>query len=211
MTLDLILKGLQVTLIVWVGGMALSLVLAVPVAAMGRSRHRLVRGVSIVWVGLWRGVPPVVWLFILYFGIQSSPWSSSPAAAAAVGLGLVNSAYVGEALRAGLNAVPRGQLEAAAALCLPRLTTYRQVIFPQAWPMVLASTTSYSITLMKNTSLASLIGANEIVYYAAAEVREGADGVVVFFSVGLIFIILCLPLSVLARRLDARAAIARTR
>ncbi len=201
-----ILEGLLVTLQIWIGALILSIVLAVPVAALRRSENQLLKFVGALWVGLARGIPPIAWLIIIYFGLSLGIISEVPVVAAIVGLGVVNSAYIGDSIRAGLDAVPRGQWEAASAVSLSRFEALRRVILPQAIPIMIASTAAYSITLLKNTAIASIIGANEMVFYAYNAVQIGAPAIGSFVIIGLVYLAFTVPVGFLARWIDTKAS-----
>lgn len=200
-----ILEGLLITLQIWVGALVLSIILAIPVAALRRSQTPVLKFVGALWVWLARGIPPVAWLIIIYFGLSLGIISEVPVLAAIIGLGIVNSAYVGDSIRAGLDAVPKGQLEAAQAVALSRTTALLRVTLPQAVPIMIASTAAYSITLLKNTAIASIIGANELVFYAYNAVQIGAPAMSTFFIIGLVYLAFTIPVGFLARWIDAKA------
>lgn len=200
-----VLEGLQVTIQIWLGALALSVILAVPVAALRRSQNHLLKFAGALWVWLARGIPPVAWLIIIYFGLSLGIISEVPVIAAILGLGIVNSAYIGDSIRAGLEAVPHGQREAAQAVSLSGTSAMLRVILPQAVPIMIASAAAYSITLLKNTAIASIIGANELVFYAYNTVQIGAPALSTFFLIGLIYLAFTVPVGFLARWIDAKA------
>lgn len=201
-----VLEGFLVTLQIWGGALALSLVLAIPVAVLRRSRNPIAKGLGALWAWIARGVPPIAWLIIIYFGLTLGIISEVPVLAAIVGLGIINSAYIGDSIRAGLDAVPTGQWEGAAAVGLSRWDTLTRVVLPQAIPVMLASVAAYSITLIKNTAIASIIGANEMVFYAYNAVQVGADPVLSFLVIGAVYLAVTVPIGILARHLGTRTA-----
>lgn len=199
-----IIEGLWVTLQIWAGAFVLSLILAVPVALLRRSKNPIARFAGAFWAWITRGIPPIAWLIIIYFALSLGIISEVPVLAAIVGLGLVNSAYIGDSIRAGIDSVPKGQWEGAASVALTRSEVLFRVVLPQAIPVMLASAAAYSITLLKNTAIASIIGANEMVFYAYNAVQIGADPVVAFLTIGLVYLIVTIPIGMFARWLDAR-------
>ncbi|MHB1172138.1 MAG: amino acid ABC transporter permease [Lacisediminihabitans sp.] len=206
-----LLDGLWVTLTIWVGAFALSIILAIPVAAARRSQNSLIKFIGAIWVGVARGIPPIIWLLILYYGVSIGPIAGNPILAAIVALGIVNSAYVGDGIRAGLESVPQGQWEAAQAMALPKIVVMFRVILPQAFPIMLASTAAYSIVLLKNTALASIIGVNEMVFYAYTSVQAGIPAVQAFLTIGVVYMIFSVPVGLLARWIEGRSVIATVR
>lgn len=202
-----IVEGLLVTLQIWGGALAVSLVLAIPVAMLRRSGNPVAKLIGALWAWIARGIPPIAWLIIIYFGLSLGIISEVPVLAAIVGLGIINSAYIGDSIRAGLDAVPRGQWEGAASVGLSRWDTLTRVVMPQAIPVMLASVASYSITLLKNTAIASIIGANELVFYAYNAVQVGADPIMSFLTIGAVYLAVTIPIGILARYLGTRGSV----
>lgn len=211
MGLQDLLGSLLNTLIIWVGSILLAAVLSVPVAAGRRARSQILRSITRVWVAIVRGLPPLVWMILLFFGIGIGLLGQNPMFAAVVALGLINSAYFGDSMYAGLNSVPTTQWEAIKALALPMPQAYARVILPQAFPVIIASSTAYSIALVKNTAIASIIGANELMFYGHNTVQAGANGLQVFFLIGLVYLALTIPVGMLARWVEDRSAISKVR
>ena len=211
MELQYLLGGLGNTLIIWMGSILFAVVLSIPVAAGRRARSPILRGVTRVWVGIVRGLPPLVWMILLFFGVGIGLLGQSPMFAAIVALGLINSAYFGDSIYAGLSSVPTGQWEAIKALALPTRQAYVKVIIPQAFPIIIASSTAYSISLVKNTAIASIIGANELMFYGHNIVQAGANGLQVFFLIGLVYLALTIPVGMLARWVEGRSVISTVR
>ncbi|GAA4837952.1 amino acid ABC transporter permease [Garicola koreensis] len=199
-----ILEGLWITIQIWFGALIVSTVLAIPVAMLRRTKNPGARFLGALWAWIARGIPPIAWLIIIFFGLSLGIISAVPVLAAIVGLGIVNSAYLGDSIRAGLDSVPDGQREGAASVALNRWDTLFRVVLPQAVPVMLASAAAYSITLLKNTAIASIIGANELVFYAYNAVQVGADPLLSFFTIGLVYLAFTVPVGIIARWLDTR-------
>lgn len=200
-----VLEGLWITLQMWGGAFLLSLVLAIPVAMLRGSKNPLAKFIGALWAWIARGIPPIAWLIIIYFGLSLGIISEVPVLAAMVGLGIVNSAYIGDSIRSGLESVSNGQWEGAASVALTKKDALFRVVLPQAIPVMLASTAAYSITLLKNTAIASIIGANEMVFYAYNAVQVGADPITAFLSIGIVYLLLTVPVGMFARWLGSRA------
>lgn len=211
MELQYLFGSIVNTIGIWIGSVALAFVLSIFVAAGRRSRFALIRGITRVWVALVRGLPPLVWMILLFFGIGYGLLGESPSFAAIVALGIINSAYFGDSINAGLNSVPSGQWDALRALAVPRARGYTKVIIPQAFPIAIASSTAYSISLAKNTAIGSIIGANELMFYGHNVVQSGENGLQVFFLVGLIYLVMTIPFGMLARWVEGRSVIAAVR
>lgn len=198
-----ILKGLPTTLLIFLLSLSLGFVGAVPMMLARRSPWLVVRAASHLVINLVRAIPPIVWLFIVFFGLTELGIVLSPFVAAVVGLGAVSCVYLAEILRGGVMAVDKGQWEAASALSLARRDTYRSVIGPQALRVALPGAATYAIGLLKDTTLAYTIGVQEILFRANHEALIGAaDPLLILGLVALLYAALSIPTGLLARRLD---------
>jgi polar amino acid transport system substrate-binding protein len=182
--------------------MALGVVLGLALAIARHSLRRL-GFLAAVYVELFRGTPVLLQLFVIYYGLAPvlalSPW-----AAAILGLGLNYAAYESEIYRAGLLAVPRGQLEAAWALGMSTPLALRRIVIPQALRVALPGMTNDFIALLKDSSLVSVITVVELtkrMTIAAVDLRGWlAPGLLC----GALYFAMSYPLSRLARRLERR-------
>ncbi|TKI07013.1 amino acid ABC transporter permease [Martelella alba] len=169
-----ILNGLVMTLQLTVLSMLAGIILGTLLATMSISRYRVVNGAAALYIWLFRGTPLLVQL-IFWFNIALvfpvvgfGSWQISvnalitPFIAAVLGLGLNEGAYMAEIVRAGLNAVDSGQTEAAHSLGLSRTKVMTHVVFPQALRIITPPTANQIIGMLKNTSLVSVIGAQEL-------------------------------------------------
>ena len=139
-------------------------------------------------------------------GIDLNPWL-----AAGVALILNTSAFLGEIWRGCIQAIPRGQWEAAEALGLHYVARMRDVVLPQALKIAVPPTVGYMVQVIKGTSLASIIGFAEVT--RAGQIINNAtfQPLIVFSVVAVIYFVLCWPLSLLAARMERRHALARAR
>lgn len=187
---------------------ALSFVLgglgAVPLFLLRRSRYFVVRAVVRSVVEVVRAIPPVVWLFVVYFGIGSSAIELSPQPAAIVGLSVITAAYMSEIYRGGVSAVDSGQWEAAKALSLSPRTTWMTVTGPQLVRVCVPAASTWAIGLLKDSSIASTIGATDLTFYAKNEANQTGSAITPFLWAGLLYILLTIPLAVAARVTDRK-------
>ncbi|HVZ73641.1 MAG TPA: ABC transporter substrate-binding protein/permease [Polyangia bacterium] len=202
--LSLFLHGALVTIAISTAAMALAVALGLALALARFSSPRL--GVlATAYVEIFRGTPVLLQLFVIYYGLAGvlalSPW-----AAAILGLGLNYAAYEAEIYRAGLAAVPRGQLEAAWALGMSTPLALRRIIVPQALRVALPGMTNDFIALLKDSSLVSVITVVELtkrMSIAAVDLRgwlaPGALCAALYFAMSY-------PLARLARRLEYQLA-----
>jgi polar amino acid transport system permease protein len=201
---EAVLLGVPVTLLVTVLAFALGAVLAVPLAAARRSRVAPVRWLGRVVVDVVRGVPPVVWLFLIFFGLGRDLIRLEPIEAGIIGLGVISAGYLAEIYRSGLSAVHRGQWEAASALGMGRTDLMVRVVAPQAFRVSLPAATTYAISLLKDSTIVSAIGVTEILFRATQSARSMGAGLTPFFVAAAVYILLSAPLAWLSRGLDAR-------
>lgn len=205
-----VLRGLPLTLLVTIVAFAFGLVAAAPLALGLRSRILPLAVLCRVIVDLVRGIPIIVWLFILKFGLRFDPDLGSPylrsVPAAVLGLGLVSTAYLAEIYRGGIQTVPRGQFEAAGALGIGSVTAFFRIIAPQALRTVSPSVATYFIGLFKDSSIASTIIVAEMVFQAQSYGRQNPTvaGILPYVFAGMLYIVLSLPVAWASRKLEAR-------
>jgi len=197
-------RGIPATLIVSFGAFAFGLVMAVPLVLMRRSRLAALRIVARVYIDVVRGVPPIVWLFIIFFGLGSNLIVLSSYQAAILGMGLVCTAYLAEIYRGGFLSVPTEQREAAIALGMSRLDTLRYVLAPQVLRVSIPSMATFLVSLLKDTSVASTIGVRDVMMLATQQAHAGNGSFVPFILAALLYILLSIPVAMFARAMDAK-------
>jgi polar amino acid transport system permease protein len=160
---------------------------------------------------IFQGTPLLMQLFLVFFGAPVLGFEVSPWIAAGIALVLNTSAFLGEIWRGCIQAIPRGQWEAAEALGMAYLPRMRDVILPQAWRIALPPTVGYAVQVIKGTSLAAIIGFTEIT--RAGQIINNAtfEPLLVFSVVGAVYFALCWPLSLWAGRIERQRAVALAR
>ena len=181
------------------------------IALARTSQGRALRGAAAGFIQIFQGTPLLMQLFLVYFGLAVVGLPINPLLAAAVALTLHASAYLGEIWRGAIQAVPQGQSEAATALALSYPDRMRHVVLPQAMRLAVAPTVGFLVQLIKGTSLASIIGFTEL--KRAGQIINNATfkPFLVFGTVAALYFVLCWPLSLLARHMEARMRRAITR
>jgi polar amino acid transport system permease protein len=202
--LDAVRAGIGTTLLLTLTALSLGAVGGVPILFMRRSRWRALRAVARVVVELLRGIPPVVLLFIVYFGVGSSLLDLTPLPAAIIGLSLITAAYLSEIYRGALSAIDRGQWEAARALRLSARSTWLSVIGPQLVRTSVPAVANWGIGLLKDSSLAATIGVTEIVYHAKNDASLTASPMAPFIWAGVIYVLISVPAGIGSRVLDRK-------
>jgi polar amino acid transport system permease protein len=196
---------LLLSLIALMGGGVLGLALA-----LGRvSRIAMLRFIATAYIQLIQGTPLLVLLFLSYFGLSMAGYRLDPVVAGGLSLTIYVGAFLGEIWRGCIEAVPRTQWEASDCLGLNRFQQYTHVILPQAVRIATAPTVGFMVQVVKNTSLASIIGFVELTRAGQIVNNSTFQPFLVFLFVGAIYFAICYPLSVASRVLERRLHVAR--
>ena len=208
---SLLISGLPWTLSVTAGAFVIGAVLGLPVMLAEESTCAPLRLIARAYVNLVRAVPPIVWLFIVYFGVGSELLRLTPFGAALIGLGLISSAHLAEIYRGGMISIGKGQREAAAALNLGPVYSFIDIMAPQAIRVALPPSAGYAIGLLKDSAISSAIGVPELTERANEVAQATLSGLPVYITLAAIYIVMSLPIAWLARTVDAqlRAKVAR--
>jgi His/Glu/Gln/Arg/opine family amino acid ABC transporter permease subunit len=162
-SLELMLQGAAIAIGVALAAMLFALILGALVAGLRLSRFWFLRGPAFVYIQFFRGTALFVFILWLFFGLTIvTGIRLGPFMAAVIALGMLNSAYMAEIYRSGLNAVRPGQYEAARALGLTPLQMYWDVIFPQAIPVIIPSAMNLFTDLLKDSALVGVIGVADL-------------------------------------------------
>lgn len=182
------------------------------VIALGEmSRRRWLSRICRVYIEFIRGTPTVTQLFLIYFGLPSVGIVLPGFAAAVVALGLHYAAYMAEIYRSGIAAVDKGQGEAAAAIGMTRGEAMRHIVLPQAIRIIVPPLANNAVALLKDTSVASLIAAPELMMRADDITSEYYMPMQVYVLAGIMYFVMAFPLSLVARRLERAMARSRFR
>jgi polar amino acid transport system permease protein len=198
------LDGLLVTLQALALGALLAFALGLVWALALRSRHALVRLPVAAATEFVRNTPLLVQLFFLFYVLPEWGLTLSAMVTGVVGLGLHYSTYTAEVYRAGIDGVPRGQWEAATALSLSRRRTWGAVILPQAVRRVAPALGNYVVAMLKDTPMIFVIGVMDMLGEARRFAAETFLTVEAFTVVGIAFVLLSYPASLLMRALERR-------
>ena len=202
-----ILAAAPVTLGVTAAIFVVGALLGVVLVTGRRSGNRVIRSTARTAIDVLRGLPPIVFLFIVFFGIGSGAIRLSPIEAAVIGLGLITAAHLAEIYRGSLLAVGAGQFEASQALGLSRTTTYLRVIGPQAIRVAVPSMITWAISLLKDSALVSTIGVAEIMSVTNQDARSSGSSLTPFVIAAIVYIALGTPLAFLSRFLERRLSL----
>jgi len=193
-SLPALLKGAQLTLTLTIVCVILGLVIGVIGGLARVSSYAFISGPALAFVTLMRGVPTLVTILFLYYGLPSIGAVWEPFTVAVIALSMTNGAYVTEIVRAGIQGVDRGQMRAARSLGMSYGLAMRRIVLPQALRRVLPPITNESITLLKNTSLVSVIALSDLLRTGLEIMTWKANTFSPFAGVALIYLALTLPL-----------------
>ena len=199
-----LLSGFGTTLLLSLASAILATFLGVLAAAARFSRVPVVAQISYLYVQVFRGTPLLITLLFVYFGTAGLGIHVNLFVAATLGLSIYTGAYIGEIVRSGLEAVPMSQWEASQILGLKRPATFFNIILPQTGRVVLPPLFGQYIALVKDSSLASMIGAAELMRHGQAVIDCVGQPIVVYAAVAVLYFIVCYPLSLWVRRLEQR-------
>jgi His/Glu/Gln/Arg/opine family amino acid ABC transporter permease subunit len=206
-------------LLVAAGGTLKMTALAFAVAAIAglllalarTSRRRVLVAFATWYIELVRGTPALTQLFLIYFGLASAGFVLSAFTAAVVGLGMNYAAYMSEVYRAGIAAIHTGQREAALAIGMTNSLAMRSIILPQAIRVIVPPMANYAVSLLKDTSVASLISAPELMLRARDLSSEYFMPMELYLLVGAMYLAMAYPLAKSARYLELRLGRGRVR
>ena len=202
----LILSGTWTTIWISVVSMALAIILAV-IGAMGRlSGKAIPNGLAALYVSFVRGTPLIVQIFILYFALPQVGIRLPAEVAGVMGLSICYGAYMTEIFRAGIQAVPRGQREAAEALGMPERQVMRRIVLPQATRIVIPAIGNDFIAMIKDSALVSTIAVQELLWRARTAGTQTFHTLQAFLLAALVYWIITIVFSFFQERLERRMA-----
>jgi polar amino acid transport system permease protein len=200
-----VVEGMGVTVLLALAVVATGLVLGAALALLRSLRVKPLNALIVVFADVFRAVPPLVILIIIYFALPTVGVRFSGFASAWLGLSLVLAAFAEEIVWAGILSVPRGQWEAARATGLNFAQGMRHVVLPQALRLTVAPLTNRAIVITKNTALASVLAVGEILYQAQAGYSFSYNPSPLTLG-AIAYLILFIPLVWLGRWVETRFA-----
>jgi His/Glu/Gln/Arg/opine family amino acid ABC transporter permease subunit len=203
--------GLRKTLEISALSFVLAAVLGLPLAAFLGSRLALVREAGRFVVLSLRGLPELVAMYLLYYGLGAKGVNLAPLLAACLALGVIQAAFVAEIYGAGLKTVHRGQREAAASIGLRGWQEWRLVVAPQALRFCVPGLLNTFLALLKLSVIASAIGTTDILYVAHSVMGRTYEVATVALVTVAIFVVVTLPFTWFARRVERRLRLGQAR
>ncbi len=204
--IPVLLEGAHLTILVTIGSLIFSTVLGMIWALMRVSNIRILVWISTTMINVLRGIPIIVMLFYIYFVMPEIGLQLTALQAAIIGLGISYSAYQAENFRAGIEAIDKGQIEAAMAMGMGWGMTMRRVILPQAIRIMLPPYGNVMIMMLKDSSQASTITVAELALQGKLIAASTFKNATVFSLVAVMYLVMCIPLIILVRHLEKRNA-----
>lgn len=209
--MPLLFEGVKLTIGISLLAIAAGMVIGFLSCIMGLSKNPILKAISAVYVWLIRGTPMIVQAFFVFFAvpqviqlITKGPFTLTPFTAGAITLSLNAGAYLSEIFRSGIQAVPKGQTEAARSLGLSSFKTMMRVVLPQAFKITIPSLVNQFIITVKDTSILSVIGLAELVNRAKQYVGSTFRFFETYIVVGGFYLVIISLLMLLSRYIEKR-------
>lgn len=200
-------EGFRTTILVTILALTLALILGIVFGVLGTSQWTLAKVVSRVYVEFIQNTPLVIQIYFLYHALPHAGIMLPVFAVGVLGVGVYHGAYIAEVVRAGINSIHRGQMEAALSQGFSFWGAMRYIILPQASRIVLPPLTNQAVNLIKNTSVLAMVAGGDLMYRADSWSSDNIYYGPAYVVVGLLYLLLCLPLATLTRRLERKAGV----
>jgi len=204
---DVFAEGFASTITVSFVGLLLALAIGILLGVIGSSRWKFARNVVRCYVEAIQNTPLVIQVFFLYHGLPHLGIMLPIFAVGVLGVGVYHGAYMSEVVRAGILAVPRGQLEAAYSQGFSYWSAMRHIVLPQAKRMAYPPMTNQAVSLIKNTSVLAMVAGGELMYQADSWSSTNLYYGPAYVATGLLYLAICLPLATYARKLEERTGV----
>lgn len=203
---DQFMAGLRQTILASLLGLIGSLVLGTSIAILRIAPFRLLKAIGTIYVEFIRNIPLLVVVFFFFLGLPALGVPVDPFTSGTLGLMVYTASFIAEAIRAGIQAVPSGQSEAARSSGLSYIQTMRYIVLPQAIKIVLPAIGNQMINLIKNSSILGVIAGLDLMYYADLINLSTFKGIPVYTFVALFYLLLTVPLSLAVHYMERRFA-----
>ena len=197
-------KGIWYTIVITIFSVLIGIILGTLLALMRISKNPILHWFAVCYIEFIRGTPQMVQILFVYFGIGYLISNLSAIVAGIIAIGLNSGAYVAEDIRSGIDSLPKGQMEAARSLGMNRAKAFRYVIIPQAIKNIWPALGNEFITLLKDSSLVSVIGVSELMYQTQLVQTSTYRGVLPLFIAMIIYFIMTFSLTRLLNHFEKR-------
>jgi len=205
--LAFLLSGIQLTLLVTAAALTGSLVLGLIVALGRMSKRPWLKMPATAYIEVFRNTPALIQLMWVYYCLPIlTGFDMSAVPSATLSLGVNGAAYVAEIIRGGIQSIDRGQVEAARTLGMSHFQTMRKIVLPQAFRRMIPPFVNESVSLLKFSSLVSVLGVADLTYQAQVLSTTTFRPIEIFTFIAVVYFALCTTLSFVANRLERRLA-----
>lgn len=197
-------EGFTRTLVIALLSLTLALAVGVVLGILSSSNNKALRRAVRCYVELFQNIPLVIQIYFFYYVLPYAGVVMDQFAIGVLGVGLYTGAYISEVVRTGIQSIPTGQMEAAKSQGFTYVQAMRLIILPQAFRMILPPLTNQAVNLIKNTSVLAIIAGGDLMYQADSLAASKLFYGPAYVTTGLLYFILCFPLSTMARKLEQR-------
>ena len=198
-----ILEGLKTTITIFLITMTLSIPLGILVAALKKSKYKIVKNIISIYTLIMRGTPLLLQIVFIFFGLPSLGIVLERFPSAIIAFTLNYGAYFGEIFRAGINSVDHNQYEAAKVLGLSKKDTFFRIVLPQGFKTIVPSIGNEVINLVKDTALVYVIGLNELLRVGKIASNRDAS-LTPLIIVGIVYLLLIFILSIVFKKIEEK-------
>lgn len=203
----LLLEGFINTLIVSIIALISSLIIGTLMGMLQLTENKLIRGLANIYVEFFRNIPLLIIVMFFYVVIPMYWANISGFWAGTIGLTIYTSSFIADNVRAGIQTVPKGQMEAGLSQGMKQVQVMRHVILPQALRIVLPPLGNQFINLVKNSSILAMVAGLDLMYYGDFVAMETFNTFDTYILVGLIYLVITLPLTYFTRKLETKLGI----
>lgn len=200
---DSFISGFLTTLAVSMTALIFSLAIGIAIAVMRFSRVGVLEWFGAAYVEFFRNTPLVIQVFFFYFGLASININLSKFTVGSLGLAIYTGAFIAEAIRAGIQSIDSGQMEAARSSGFTYAQAMRYVILPQAFKVVIPPVGNQFLNLVKNSSVLAIIAGGDLMY-AADEASVEYDVIPIYLVIALLYLVITVPISIGIHFLERR-------
>ncbi|RIY31916.1 hypothetical protein CJP74_06035 [Psittacicella melopsittaci] len=202
----IVLKGAVWTIIVSVLSMLLGMVLAIIFLGFQKAPWRIISAPFDVLLMMLRGLPEIVMVFLVYYGgsqlLSNFNINLDAFAAGIIALGLIFAAYASQTLRGAIESIPQGQWLSAKALGVNRVKIFFDIILPQMWRQAIPGLTNQWLSLLKDSSLVSIIGISEIIFTTSSVIKVTHQPFTWYIIAAILYLIISIVSNAIIKRLD---------
>lgn len=200
-------QGFLFTLAISIGALITAMLLGIVFGSLSAGKHKVLKAIARIYVEFYQNTPLLVQFMIVYYGLPLiSNYVLMPSIywTAVICVGLYHGAYIAEVIRAGIEAIPIGQTEAALSQGFTPKETMRLIILPQAIPTILPPLTNQVVNLIKNTSTVAIISGADIMFMTKSWSAMNANYIPAFAGAAFLYFIMCFPVASWGRRIEEK-------